>query len=68
MWEKACDRCGQHYPAVLTDFDYDDEWWRYCITKGNHPYSEHRIDLCPNCRQELYIWLKEGKDDKELSN
>ena len=57
---RKCDRCGNLYerelmlsPSELAQSD----WWRYSITKDNHPYSEERIDLCVACNKSLYEWL-----------
>ena len=61
---KRCDRCGKYYTPNLTDFSYEDEWWRYSLYKDCHPYPEEKIDLCSDCRQKLYEWLKEGELDE----
>jgi hypothetical protein len=54
---KKCDRCGEAYEPLLTGITLDDEWWRYEVHKDCHPYEKIKIDLCPDCRKELYKWL-----------
>ena len=54
---KKCDRCGEAYEPLLTGITLDDEWWRYEVYKECHPYEQIEMDLCPDCRKELYKWL-----------
>lgn len=54
---KKCDRCGEAYDPLLTNITFDEEWWRYEVQRDCHPYEIIKIDLCPNCRKELYKWL-----------
>ena len=55
---KICDRCGRFYSIELFSINYEEKWWRYEITKDNHPYGAEKVDLCIDCRKKLYKWLK----------
>ena len=57
---KKCDRCGKLYDREEIVIDYSDMWWRYGLIKDCHPYSEIRLDLCKECRIDLYKWLSKG--------
>ena len=62
---KKCDRCGKLFEGILMlppSELLNSDWWRYSITRDNHPYSEEKIDLCVNCNKSLYEWLK--REDK----
>lgn len=53
---KQCDRCKVAYDPFNIS-DYNDETWRYGISKDCHPYLAHKFDLCLECRKELVEWL-----------
>lgn len=53
---KKCDRCGEAYEPDF-NINLDDNWWRFNLRKDCYPYEEIKIDLCPDCRKELYKWL-----------
>ena len=55
---KKCDRCGNAYDPFLENINLYDNWWRLNLIKDCYPYEEVKIDLCPNCRKDLYKWLK----------
>ena len=58
---KKCDRCGKLYSINLFG-NLDKEWNLYKILKECYPDSEsHYIDLCDDCKKELYEWLTEGR-------
>lgn len=59
---KKCDRCGKLYDTeeIIKEIDYSDMWWRYVLIKDCHPYPEMRLDLCKECRIDLYKWLSNG--------
>ena len=57
---KKCDRCSKPFEPLLLGITLDSDWWRYSIHKDCHPYEEIKIDLCPDCRKELYKWLGGG--------
>lgn len=40
--------------------DYSDMRLRYVLIKDCHPYPEMRLDLCKECRVNLYEWIKKG--------
>ena len=58
-----CDRCGEIYDPWETynHINPYENWWRYGLVKDCHPYSETRIDLCPNCKKDLERWFKNDK-------
>lgn len=60
MDAKRCDRCGAFFSPMEDSKGsrWEDEWWRYYIGKDNHPYGTTELDLCLNCRKELYRWIK----------
>lgn len=55
---KKCDRCGKAYDPYNMKIDLYDDWWRYSIHKDCHPYEEIKIDLCPECKKELFNWIQ----------
>ena len=55
---KKCDRCGKAYDPLLENINIYEDWWRFNLRKDCHPYEEIKIDLCPDCRKDLYKWLK----------
>jgi hypothetical protein len=57
---KKCDRCGKLYDPEEIVFDYSDMRFRYYLSKDCHPYPEFRLDLCKECRVDLYKWLLRG--------
>ena len=57
---KKCDRCGVLYeqktiPAVNVIID-------------NHPYGGCKIDLCPECQDELENFVSVGKEKNNAEN
>ncbi len=55
-----CDRCGKIYDESIPD-DYENKSWRFKLSYDTHPYPETiMIDLCDDCKESLYAWLKEG--------
>ena len=55
---KKCDRCGKLYDTEEEiAIDYSDMRFRYTILKDCHPYPEMRLDLCKDCRLDLYKWF-----------
>lgn len=55
---KICDRCGNIIKLFEDELSYQDDTWRYKITKDCHPYpDEIEIDLCNDCRKDLKRWL-----------
>lgn len=55
---KICDRCGQTIKLFEDELSYQDEAWRYEITKDCHPYPDKiKIDLCSDCKSDLKRWL-----------
>lgn len=58
---KQCDRCKEAYDPYYDSYNisnYDDETWRYSVSKDCYPYPEkHKIDLCSECRKKLVRWL-----------
>ena len=57
---KKCDRCGKLYDIEEIVNDYSDMRLRYALSKDCHPYPEIRLDLCKECRIDLYKWLQKG--------
>ena len=59
---KKCDRCGKLYDTnkIINEIDYSDMRFRYGLVKDCHPYSEMKLDLCKECRVDLYKWLMKG--------
>ena len=57
---KKCDRCERPYDPVTVakNIDLYDNWWRFSLRKDCYPYEEIKIDLCPDCRKDLYSWFK----------
>ena len=60
MDAKKCDRCGAFYNPLAFG-----KAWRYSVVKDCHPYPEHKVDLCNNCRLELEMWLEGDKKTHE---
>lgn len=58
---KICDRCGHIIKLFENRLSYQEEAWRYEITKECHPYpvDKIKIDLCNDCKRDLKRWLDE---------
>lgn len=62
---KKCDRCGSLYDPEEIVIDYSDMRLHYELSKDCYPYPDVNLDLCKNCRIDLYEWLvKGGKEDE----
>ena len=58
---KKCDRCGKLYDREEIVIIYNSDMrMRYYLNKDCHPYPEIRLDLCKECRIDLYNWLTKG--------
>lgn len=61
MRANKCDRCGALYEDKFEDYTKENlELYRYNITKCCHPYEDTTLDLCKQCRKNLFKWLKNG--------
>lgn len=56
-----CDRCGHIFNPYKEDIKYEEKYWRLSVCYDNHPYSEEKVDLCPECQKELLKWLDINK-------
>ena len=67
---KICDRCGQTIKLFEDDIPYENDAWRYEITKDCHPYdTKIKIDLCSDCKKDLKRWLgKASNKEREKPN
>ena len=64
---KVCDRCGQPIKLFEDELPYQNDAWRYEITKDCHPYdTKIKIGLCSDCKKDLKRWLgKAGIRDEK---
>lgn len=55
-----CDRCGRTFSLKdeIDLYDAKRPWWRYDIKYDAHPYPTQKLDLCINCKEDLYKWIK----------
>lgn len=52
---KICDRCGKVYTRMhIGDIT---------VNVDQHPYPPRRLDLCDDCIDELYVFLKIKKKE-----
>ena len=53
-----CDRCGGFFEEDCSD---------YTVYNNGKPY-DGRVDLCPQCKRALEIFLMEFKSKEEINN
>lgn len=60
MKVNKCDRCGRiiSLDDGMDLYDAKKHWWRYDIEYDAHPYPAEKLDLCINCKKDLYKWIK----------
>ncbi len=54
---KQCDRCDKFYSIFDRELDFDKDYWRYDIIKDCHPNGSYKVDLCDECKKDLFKWL-----------
>lgn len=62
MQVTKCDKCGKvYFPLKELDeiarLEPNTKYWRYELYFDAHPYPQEKVDLCKDCKKDLYHWL-----------
>lgn len=55
-----CDKCGKIYSDLeeIEEYKLNEKYWRYDLYFDAHPYPQEKVDLCKDCKKDLYNWLQ----------